>query len=169
MGKSHQVLGKRCQGIGEAVVEVWYAGLNPHPDRCHCNVPNDTQADYCYTTSTDPYPQQLHPDAIPQLPELYGPQMCYSPEHWYRGKTTTNAEGKYVFQQSFICHFRKLERNSRQVREMELETPPCPLFPFFSFSLFLFFPFSLFLFFLFFPFSPFPSFHERQSPGGSVW
>ena len=104
-------MGENCKPIRGARVHVWYAGLNPDKANCHCATFNDTQADYCYTTSTDPYPTQLHPDAIPQRPELYGPQMCYSPEHWYRGKTTTNAEGKYVFQQSFICHFRKLERN----------------------------------------------------------
>jgi len=99
------VLGKRCQGIGGAVVEVWYAGLNPHPDRCHCNVPNDTRADYCYTTSTDPYPTQLHPDAVPQNPEFFAPQMCYDPNHWYRGKTTTNAEGKYQFLASMVGQY----------------------------------------------------------------
>ena len=39
----------------------------------------------------------------------------------------------------------KTERNSRQVCEMELETPPCPWDLFLPFSLFAFFSFSLFV------------------------
>ena len=104
VGKSEQVLGKKCQGIGGVVVEVWYAGLNLDPDRCYCNEPHLPKANECYTTRHYPFPKKLHPDSAGFNHTKYAPQLCYSPNHWYRGKTTTNAEGR-CFNKALSCCF----------------------------------------------------------------
>ena len=40
--KSPQVLGKNCQGIGGALVEVWYAGGNPgNTEGIHFEMPDN--------------------------------------------------------------------------------------------------------------------------------
>ena len=109
-GKSHQVLGEDCQGIRGALVETWYAGPNPHPDRCHCNRPLNTpdppgphpQADHCYTSRQDPPRKSLN---ITQDGSTNGTDpniMCYNPEGWYRGKTLTDEEGR-CFKKALSC------------------------------------------------------------------